>query len=184
MKHLDYNKRFDELRSMKPVSQDERYKLKVTDLQEGSFIKLNNKTYKVTDEFVYRYKKDRWTELQLMCVEDESIIYIEIEVDDEVEIYLTETELKLREIGVSKSDLEELVDEEGSIKYGGIKYWYEDDYKVKFSRASDEDNTEDVYIYEFESDNDEYLTIEEWDGSYEVFLSTELNKKRLEIVNI
>jgi hypothetical protein len=183
MKHLEFNKRFDELRTLVPVDRDQRHKLKLTDLKKGSFIMFNGSVCKVVDEYTYRYKKEKWGELQLMSVDDEKIFYLEIEEDDVVEVFLTDKEIKLRDINISKSDIDDIVDEEEAIKYNGVKYWYEDDYKVGFSRVGDTDE-ENCYLYEFESENDEYLTIEKWDNSYEVFISRQIDPKAIEIISI
>lgn len=142
----------------------------------GDFIMIDLDTsglYKIEDVYTYQYKKEEpWNEFKLVNVLTGKVKYVEYEIDDVVSIYETTAELKLRNINLKKSDLEELIDEEESIRYNGVEYHYDDDYEVIATSTSG--LNEKVYLYEFEADNGDCLTIENWDSSFEVFISKKM----------
>jgi len=109
-------------------------------------------------------------------------VVLEFEKDDVIEYYFSGAPLKRNQWPVSPEEVEEMADEEeGEIYFGGKTFYYEDDYKVKFSRASNPEKEEKAYMYEFETDNGESLTYEKWDkNDFEVYFSKPID--RVEIV--
>lgn len=186
MKHFAYNTRFEELRTLVPTPKALRHSLKITDLRIGSFLKIDGVMYKVVDEYTYRHKKEEWPEYKLMNMVDESIVYIEVEVDDDVEVYFTDKTMKMQNIGLTRTDIATIMEEDEfrDLFYDGRKYEYEDNYPVKFKRKN-EKNWQTFHAFEFEASGGRCITIENWDsGEQEVHHSTKLSNGRLEIVVI
>jgi len=172
------------IRSLEILPKQERDKLDITALKKGGFVELNNDTWKVINH--YRYldvkwddfsprKKDYWVvELELYSLLHGTKTYVEWEVDDELEICLTDSTVKLREISfeskpLTRQKLEYIADEEeGEVKYKGVNYYYSDDDTwagLFFRNAEDaksKSNAIRLRAYEFESDAGQYLTIESW----------------------
>jgi hypothetical protein len=188
MNHFEFKQRFDELRTLQATPKAERYSLKLTDIKLGSFLKVDDVMYKVVDTYKYKYKKEKWVELKLYSLVDETTKFLEVEVDDEIELTLTEEQLKLRSLNISKADLSNIRSEDDAddISYNGKKFIYEDNYPVKFKKKDDAD-WQKCYLYEFEAGNKgrkEYITIEDWDGEVLVYRSIDLSPSRVEIVSI
>jgi len=134
------------------------------------------------DIYTYKYKKETWNEFKLINVLTGEVAFLEFEKDDVIEYYFSGAPLKRNQWPVSPEEVEEMADEEeGEIYFGGKTFYYEDDYKVKFSRASNPEKEEKAYMYEFETDNGESLTYEKWDkNDFEVYFSKPID--RVEIV--
>lgn len=185
----DYKLRFQKLRELNANKTFERFIKPIEELKKGSFIKIYGELFLIEDEYQYKVSDDVWKEFQLFEIKTGNIKYLEVEKDDVISLCLTTKEIKRRNFPVSMDDVENMSEEgEGEIKFEGITYFYEDDYRAKFSRNGSH-RREEVYLYEFESDNREYLTIEEWQESnggysYEIFLSKDLNLSALEILSI
>jgi hypothetical protein len=186
MKHFEYNTRFEELRTLIPTPKASRHALKITEIKTGSFLKIDGVMYKVVDEYLYKHKKEEWPEYKLMNLVNESIIYIEVEVDDDVDVYLTDKESKLQSIGLTRADIASIKadDDFHDIVYENRKYEYEDNYQVQFKRKNDV-NWQSFHAFEFEASGGRCITIEDWeDGEQQVQHSTKLSKGRLEIVSL
>lgn len=185
----DYKLRFQKLRELNANKTSERFIKPIEELKKGSFIKIYGELFLIEDEYQYKASGDVWKEFQLFEIKTGNIKYLEVEKDDVISLCLTTKEIKRRNFPVSMDDVENMSEEEeGEIRLEGITYFYEDDYKAKFSRNGS-DRKEEVYLYEFESDNREYLTIEEWqesngEYSYEIFLSKDLNLSAIEVLAI
>jgi hypothetical protein len=179
---------------------------KIQDCKIGSFLELNSLTYKIDKLNKYldvkwssfaRRKKEYWVyELTLSCLENASTKFIEWEVDDELEVFETIEELKIRDVRyndgtLTKSMLEYISDEEeGTVVYKGVKYYYSDDdtWAALFFDCDVDDDGGQVRFYEFESDDGVSLTIESWvdeeKTEREAFLSKKVTLSKINILNI
>lgn len=188
MKSYEYNERFTELRTLRATPKSERFKHQIGKIKKGSFIKIKGCLFKVMKQYLYTHKSDEWTEYQLMTMSDGSIKYLEVEYDDEFILTLTDKEIKLRHLDLTKTDLHDIWDDEDcdSIRYDDKLYEFEDCYKAQFKDVDDEGQSASCIMYEFESysGKKQFATIEDWDGVTKVFISSKLPLNKLEIVSI
>lgn len=188
---MNFKKSFESLRKLESViTKDHRHRYNISVLRIGSFLKLNGEICLIQNIFTYKEGGDKWYELELLSITSGLTIYIEYEIDDKVDIYLTIGSYKIRDLPVSADDIEEMSEEEnGEIRFQGQTFYYEDDYQASFSRSGS-DKTEKVYLYEFSNEaGDRFLTIEEWkseDGSYDysVFISKEVDESAIEVLSV
>jgi len=184
-------KSFKELRSVGlPILNKDRFNFDITNLKIGSFVKINKAYCVVKNIFTYKDSDSSWFELELFSILTAETIFIEYEVDDIIEIFITTDVIKMRDLPVSFDDIEEISEEEdGEFDYKGETFYYEDDYKAKFYRTP-ESKKEKVYFYEFENDaSTKFLTVEEWgndsDGyEYKAYISKKLDSSSLEVISI
>jgi hypothetical protein len=208
---LKIESRLAAIRRLSPLPAEEQAALDITHIKKGGFLDFQNETWEV--QKIFRYlevkwknfslrKNDYWiTELELFSLNTGNRLYIEWEIDDELEIFKTDTLVKLRDIRFNNqylkiADLEKISeDEEGTINYKGQNYHYSDDdsWAAKFFVADIDQNTNkstgtNLKIYEFESQNGTYLSIEAWhedDDSKperEAFISNQIEPKALHIL--
>ena len=182
------------------IHRSQRYQYDIRDVRVGGYLSYKGENFKVIKMSKYldvkwsnfkRRKKDYFiTELELFSLKSGQKVYMEYEYDDELEISLTQKELKLRDLSsfgkkVTKELLEQIAqEEEGEVLYQGVTYFYEEDYTwagLYFKDDKDEMGVP-VRFYEFESQDAEALTIEIWYGqsedervSREAFLSSEIS---------
>lgn len=187
---VNFAKRFDALRTLRnPIEVSEQYRFTLTDVRKNGFITLDGTLYLIQDIFDYEERNKqgktvwKWKELELFGIENGEIRYLEYEMDDGLEISLTDRELKLREIGVTIQQIRSIADEEeGKILFNGNTYYYEDDYKAYFIKDGEE---QEVTLYEFESENGQYITIEGWgeeNDEYEAFLSLPIKEHSIVLI--
>ncbi len=197
------------IRSLEILPKQERQKLDITAIKKGGFIELNSDTWKVInyhsyldvkwDDFSPR-KKDYWViEFELYSLSHGTKTYLEWEIDDELEICLTDSTVKLREIlfdgkSLTRKILDYIADEEeGEVKYKGVKYYYSDDDTwagLFFRNAEDaksKSNSIPLRAYEFESNAGQYLTIESWQQGddkieREAFVSHAIKSSALQVL--
>jgi len=186
----DYAKRFDAIRQLKNViPQFQRHNYSLLQVEKGGFFRLSDRLYHVQDIYTYeeRNKKGKttwqWQELELYDIENGTIKYLELEDDDGLEITLSNSEIKIRELHTSFKNILSIVDdEEGYVQYKDVSYYYEDDSKAYFIKS---DKEQIVKLYEFESDNKEYITVESWGDEadeYEIFHSIPVDEQSIEIL--
>jgi hypothetical protein len=178
----------------------------IQELNVGGFIEFDNSTFKVISMSKYlevkwssfkKKKSEYWvTELQLLNLLSGEKSFIEWEFDDELEISKTLSRAKLKDITcdnapLTRAHLEEISEEEhGSVQYKGVRYHYsEDDTWAALYYPTTESEPLQVRLYEFGSDNEQYLTIELWEDDdakpeREAFISMELKKKKISILQL
>lgn len=191
-KAADYAIRFDAIRQLTAVIRpEERHRFNLTDIKKDGFIRLDERLYLIQE--VYRYEERskkgkvtwRWYELELFGIEKGDIVYLEFEDDDGLDISITDAVLKMRDINTTMKGVRAIAEEEnGEISYNNSRYYYEDDGSAFFIR---EDEEQPVILYEFESDDEKYITIEAWGedaDEYEIFHSLPIDEHRVEIVSV
>ncbi len=202
-------KRRDAIKGLNPITSSNRYKYSIQDIQTGGYIAFDNQNWKVLSLSKYldvkwsnfkKRKKDYLvTELELFSLKSGKTTYLEWEFDDELEIYQTTQEIKLKELTfngqkIKKSVLEDISEEEeGEIKYKGELYSYMEDYTWAGLYFKDESSQEGIPVrfYEFESKRGISLTVEMWYEEVgddrpqrEAFLSCELSPTKIEILQL
>ncbi len=190
---LDIKSRLKAIRELDLNQSFDPKVLRIEKLTVNSFLDLDGETYQVIS--VSRYLDVKWegfkkrqsdywvTELELLHLVSGEILFIEWEVDDEMEINKTIAEIKMREIEFSKKPLtrkalEAIAEEEhGEVTFNGTKYHYvEDDTWAALYYRNENSEPLPVRMYAFESDDEKYLTVESWEEgddkpSREAFLS-------------
>ena len=199
-----YTDRLKAIRAMSPLPEDTRNSYNITHLQEpGGYFTFNKQNWVVQDVSKYldvkwktftRRKNEEWlTEITAMSLTTGNIMFIEWYEDDGIEVYVTEQEIKLFDLNIRRSDINDMVeDEAGSIIYKGMTYYYSDDETAAmlYFRGNVGDGVP-VRLYEFEAPDGRCLTIEEWYGdvdderpSREAFISKKVPVKDVAILQI
>lgn len=173
-------RRLSAIRGLEPLHENERTSYNITALKKGGYLELDGNTWKVINVFMYLdvkwssfrpRKNDYWiTELELFSLNTGKTIYVEWELDDELEICRTDALVKMRDIQfdgkpLKSADLEYIADEEeGDVSINGVRYSYNEDDTwagLFFKRRGEKDGVP-MRAYEFESSDGQYLTVETW----------------------
>ena len=180
-----------ELRKSKknlPYSPDE---LRLENVTSGGVLHLTNVgpemedfDVKILARHIYREGESTWYELE--GDKGDRKVWIEFEEDDELEISIKIQDLKLREIGISKSDLDRMDDdEEGEFDFSGEKFYYEDSGQAVFYKNGIEENAEKFYYWDFENDDgDKYISAESWGGQMEASLSYPIRSNQITVYSL
>jgi len=199
-----FSQRFDTIRQLSAkmlVPEEDRWKLSIKALVVGGFLRFEDKTWTVqragnyfefSDNFKQK-KKYNWNEIRLFCIETGETKNIEWEIDDEIEITITTHELDFRALRddegeeIDEDDLDEMSDKQWSIFFQDKEFRYDDDYAAKYYRDFVIEDGEKVYLYDFKSDDNRIITIEEWDSgsgkeSYEIYISRIASADEFEIL--
>lgn len=191
---MKFEKSFEAIRQLSNViHKNNRSKYTLDHIKKGGFLKLKNDLCVVENIFTYSAGNEKWYEIELYSILTSETIYLEYEIDDTIEMYQTIKAFNVRELGFSMDAIEEMSDnEKGSFKFENQTFFYEDDYKAKFSR-NETDAPEKLYLYEFSNEaEDLFLTIEEWESQdgdqkeydYKGYLSKQLTFKDIEVLSL
>ena len=173
-------------------------------VEQGGYIDINEITYKVISATRYldvkwsNFKKRKnayWvTELQLLGLLSGEKTFIEWEVDDELEVSQTLSQVNLRDVSyagrpIKRADIVDISEEEeGEVKCNGKSFHYsEDDTWAALYYRSQSSEPLQVRMYEFEASDGEYLTIELWENEdskpeREAFISKSLNPRSITVL--
>jgi hypothetical protein len=182
------------------VPAGQRFKYTIKDLRPGGFVRLHDDVCHVMaggryDEWDESYaKKQAYTshEYRLKNMRTAQIVLLEWEEEDQVlRASASAKKLKWSELAdeageaIDEDDLEEMGSGDG-IKYRGKTFWYDDDWAAKYTAAGKKKG-EKAWIYEFEADDGEMLTIEEWGGGekaddYEIWHCLAVDPNAIEII--
>lgn len=200
-------KQFAHIRSIDPatvVDPKKRFQYNIKSLAEGSVFRLNGQTYLVLELGTYTETDDQfksaraWTghELKTVCLDTGATHNIEWEEDDEVEVTVTLEEVQFADlyyddgesIAQDSDDLDEIVEKKWEIVCRDKTFYYSDDYAAWYTRK-DGDKKENVYFYEFESEDEVQITIEVWvpesgKETFQVFISKSIDPDDLEVVAV
>jgi len=197
--------RLEAIRGLKPIPEADRSKYSIKDLKVGGYFSFRNQNWQVLS--ISRYlgvgwddferpkpSKEEWTyELAILSLKTGETRYIEYSEDDGLEIYFTEKEIKINQLGVSRADVEEIADEEeGTIDFDGKSFEYSDDDSdaaLYFKNQGDKEG-DAVRFYEFVSGS-ESLTIEAWSDDAsdvrpdrEAYISSEVSSSDIGILQL
>ena len=148
---------------------------------------MKDNDIKITRKDIYCQEQFCWYELKRSASNGKQV-FVEIDRDDELELDISiDRELGLSDIGLTKSDLEEIDEkEEGEITFQGKVYEYEDSDGAFFYRDCDEENERAFYYWDFYNDDLEYtITVKEWErGVVEVTLTQSLREDQIEVYSL
>lgn len=184
------------------IPPDQRFNYSIKDIAPSGFVRLRGDVCHVMaggryDEWNEKYKKKLdYTshEYRLRNLRTGQIVLLEWDEEDQVvSASVSLKKLKWSELAdeagaaIDEDDLEEMDSGDG-IKYGGKVYWYDDDWAAKYVPAG-KHNGEKAWIYEFEAEDGEMLTIEEWGGGekgddYEIWHCLPIDPDTIEVLAV
>lgn len=166
--------------------------MSIEKVQAGGLIKLttvgeNMDDYDVTisSRHVYREGGYEWFELE--GDNGSNTVWLSVEKDDELEVTLAVKKSKLRVLGVSTKDLEEMENNnEGEIEYEDETFYYESSGEADFFKDGDMNNPEAFYYWEFENENgSRFISVEEWeDGDVDVTISLPVKQSQISVFSL
>ena len=180
----------------------ERFNHAIKDIAPGGFVRLRDDVCHVMaggryDEWNESYgKKLGYTshEYRLLNLSSGQTVLLEWDEEDGVvSASISLNKLKWSELAdeageaIDEDDLEEMDSGDG-IKYNGKVFWYDDDWAAKYVPAGKR-NGEKAWIYEFEADDGDMLTIEEWGGGekaddYEIWHCLSIDADSIEVLAV
>jgi preprotein translocase subunit YajC len=166
--------------------------MSIENVQAGGLIKLttvgeNMDDYDVTISRRHVYKEGGYEWFELEGDNGSSTVWLSVEKDDELEVNLAVKKSKLRVLGVSIKDLEEMENNnEGEIEYEDEKFYYESSGEADFFKDGNTNNPEAFYYWEFENENgSRFISIEEWeDGDVDVTISLPVKQSQITVFSL
>ena len=181
-----------QLKQMRPQRAFPKDELRIENVQAGGVISLTNVgpemedfDVKVQGVHTYRQGTSSWYEIE--GDKGGEKVFLQFEEDDGLEMSISIKELKMRDLGLNRSDLDKIDDaEEGGFTYGGVKYYYEDSDKAIFYRNGDDDEAEPYYYWDFEDDDGKnFISIEKWgDNELDIALSIPVKASQVTVYSL
>lgn len=134
---------------------------------------------------LYRQGGTRWYELEGESTQGK--VWIGLEEDDELELTISLKKMKLRDIGLTKNDLERIDNEEkGQFSYEGETYFYEDSDEAIFYKHGSESEGETFDYWDFENKaGNKFIGVELWDdGGYDVSYSEPIASHQITVFSL
>ncbi len=177
-------KMLNEIRTIEnPVDKKERIKKDITKCKIGDVISIKDECFKIMERNKYQESSWQWFEYKLYSLKDGRTLFLEWEIDDEVELTLYYATPTLKETGLTPEMLKKFDDdEEGSFLWNSKTMIYEESDKALFFRG---ENTkgEAFYYWDFEDDSESmFFSVEKWDDGYEVFIGKEIEASTINIL--
>jgi hypothetical protein len=195
--------RLDAIRTLTRQSRipaTDRFKYSVKVIEPGGFVRVDGDVchvmkggrYDEWDEDYTAKKEYASHEFRLLNMRTGQMILLEWDEEDEnLSACVSEKKLKWSDLAdeagvkIDEDDLEEMGSGDG-IKYDGKIFWYDDDWAAKYV-PSGKRKSENAWVYEFEADDGEMITIEEWgDGEksddYEIWYCRSVDPNAMEII--
>lgn len=150
--------------------------LHITNVDKGGIFRLTGVgenseelNLKVLAKHLYREGDFYWWELECDKGDGEKV-WVEVEDDDETVVSIVLKKLTLKDINMTKSQLEHIDDEEsGRVKYDGVSYNYQESDEAIFYRFCDDKKGEKLYYWDFQNGN-HTVSVEKWsDNEFQVF---------------
>ncbi len=178
----------------------DRFKYAIQDLQHGGFVRLNGDVcfaiqggrYDEWDEDYKEQKDYAAHEFRLLNMRTGKIVLLEWDEEDQtVSACASVDKLKWSQLtdeageSVDEDDLETMGSGDG-LKYNGKTFWYEDDWAAMYVPFDGRKN-ERAWVYEFEAEDGEMITVEEWGGGqkssdYEIWHCLPIDPNAIEIL--
>lgn len=183
----NYKKQLSKLRTL-PINRNDFSLTQVTELKKGSFFKYKNLLYLVESISIYTDNSGfTWKEFECYCIQEDTTIYIEVEEDDEIEVFITLKEISMSQLNKNEDQIEAISENEsGTVMFENVAYEYEDDYKATWSKN---DESYKVYFYDFvnKNNNSLFLTVEEWNVAkneyeYKAYISKKISLNEISII--
>ncbi|MBC2603370.1 DUF4178 domain-containing protein [Puniceicoccus vermicola] len=175
------------------VSGNENRPLTIQNVRSGGVIQLEGvgeglEDFDVVVKSRHLYEEDGFVWYELEGEKGIDPVWIEIEEDDELELSICLNKLKLSEIGVTGSDINEIGDQgKGFIDFDGMKFIFEESGKARFFRNGDRSSGGEKFRYwDFETkDGMRYLSVERWGAEeYVAYISEPLRLGQIKIFSL
>lgn len=165
--------------------------LRLENVQAGGLIHLSavgpdleDFDLKILAKHIYRESDYTWYELE--GDRGEQKVWLEYEEDDELNISMKVKDLKLRDLAIERSELDQMISQEdGEIRYQNEIYYFEDHGQAVFYRYGLDDNAESFTYIDFETeDGQKFLSIADWDGELEISLSVAIRPSQISVYSL
>lgn len=118
-----------------------------------------------------------------------SKLWINLERDDELDVTIATRKLKLRDLPINRNDLDDMDEKKaGQFVFEGKTYYFDSSNEASYFRngVTTPENEEFFYYWEFETaDEDEFITIEEWEnGKFEVTVSCPIKVSQIKVYSL
>lgn len=176
------------------IPRGERATKTVQEATKGAFVRYKGELYRVANRHRYVEGRWEWFELRLESVMDGSTVWLEWEIDDDLELTQSVRKLSWSDLRdedgeyIDSGDLKQIIGDEDSVFYQGREYEFEEyAKKVKYHPdcAAEADEAK-LRILDFWADEVNALSIECWteDGKteYEIWLSKAVDPRSVELV--
>lgn len=134
---------------------------------------------------LYRSGDYEWHEIEAESARGK--VWIEMEEDDGLQLSITLKKLKLKDIGISKSELEEFRrNDEGEITYQNETYYFEESDRATFYHSGALNAGEEFEYWDFENnDGNKFISIEKWsDDSVDVSYSESVKDHQITVFSL
>ncbi len=166
----------------------QKKELNIVNVEKGGVFKLtgvgenaDELTLKVLAKHLYREGDYYWYELECDKGSEEKV-FVDVEVDDYVNVSIVLETLKLHEIELSDS-LEKIDDEEeGYVKYKQKTFFYTESDSAVFYRFCDDKKSEKFYYWDFEQDN-KIISVEKWGKEYAVYYCQKMKPSQITVLS-
>jgi len=185
-------KRIKNLASTSTGGQEPSTELLIQNVRQGGVIALRavgetleDFDLKVMGRHTYRQGDYEWYELE--CDKGGQKVWIDLEEDDEIELAIGMRQLDLKDLGLSKKDLDKMdEEEEGEFTFEGQIWTLDDSDSANFLRNGDESKKEKLYYWDFVSeDGKKFIGVEKWSNTeYAVTLSDTLSPGQVTVYSI
>jgi hypothetical protein len=179
----------------------DKFRFSIKDVKPAGFIRLHGEVCFVMQGGRYDEWNEAYTKKQDYAVHEYRLLNMRTggllllewdEADQVVSACASEKKLKWSELAdeageaIDEDDLEEIGSGDG-ITYNGKIFWYDDDWAAKYIQAGKR-KAENAWVYEFEADDGDMLTIEEWSGGekaddYEIWYCKPIDPNGVEIIS-
>lgn len=179
MKNLSVAEHFTQLemirKTQSSLSQVESMKQDLRSLKPGAVIAMRGENYRVEERSRYQEGQWKWYEYQLMNLINGTQVFLEWEFDDQLELSLYDRKIKFAQLDLSPDDLSRMDNNEsGSFRFQGTKWIYEESDEALYFRGEKGSGEKHYYWSFHDSSEKSYLSIDRYEGNYEVNLGGEV----------
>lgn len=169
----------------------EPFQFRIQDMQIGGVFQIqgggkNGEDLDLHVEKKHIYKESNFSWFELVCNSGNETLFLEVEDDDELLLYLTTDKMTLGEIGLSKNDLTLIANnEKGNCRFKDHSFKYTESGTAKFYKNG-EGSGENFSYWDFRSeDGNWFIGAEMWPGdNCSVSFGEIIKPSRINIYNI
>ncbi len=173
-----------DIRTINQVLSPERQaSIKLQDVRDGFTITIDGNYYNVTEKNGYADSNEEWFELKLKSLQTGATSFLEWQYDDVMELTLFTSFPKFRELGLEKSDMIKFEDSDsGSFFFDNVEYFYEEGGAAQFFKNLSLQSEEHDYWTFLSGDQSRVISVECWDGDYEVSVGSPIQESQITFV--
>lgn len=147
---------------------------KLDKLKEGFTLKVNKKTWKITEVAEYDWSGDGRSIEYIMTSENNEEAYLEVEfLKGDYEVYFSQA------VSIEGYLLKDAINTK-EIVFSGTQYFLEEQYKGAYKNLTKRGSWENLKSFMFYNKNEDILTIEDWgNDKFEAFFGEEIKAKSI-----